>query len=242
MGEVLAPRLYFPRLGSVAAVGLEARADELAALELDGPARTRALELAVSLLELHVLGPETPGAVRELCAAAADSSIAAVRLPARFAAAGRASLEGSAVRIEAAELVLDAPAYLCGRYGTVVEELASPSGVPRTVVVPTRELGGYDDVRHASLLAMFAGAGFVAAFSAPLATALCILEAIRDVRETAGRVVGFKAEGVDSAQDAVRRLVLVHETLGDAWLTPERCRIGGSMRLLDDLLSEIGSA
>ena len=49
-----------------------------------------------------------------------------------------------------------------------------------------------------------------------------MLEAIRDVHEETGRVVGFKpAGGIRNAKQAIQHLVLVHETLGPDWLTPD---------------------
>jgi deoxyribose-phosphate aldolase len=43
------------------------------------------------------------------------------------------------------------------------------------------------------------------------------------------------AGGVSTAKSALGVLVLVKETLGDEWLTPERLRIGASS-VLNDLL------
>jgi len=53
-----------------------------------------------------------------------------------------------------------------------------------------------------------------------------------------GEVRGVKvAGGIRTTKDAIRHLVLVNETLGGAWLTPERYRIGAS-GLLTDLLMQ----
>ena len=58
-----------------------------------------------------------------------------------------------------------------------------------------------------------------------------MLEAIRDYTHRTGRQVGFKAAGgVSTSKAALHRLVLAKETLGDAWLTPDRFRIGASSR------------
>ena len=70
------------------------------------------------------------------------------------------------------------------------------------------------------------------------ASTLVMLEAIRDYVERTGRVVGMKAAGgVSTTKAALHRLVLVKETLGDEWLTPDRFRIGASS-LLNDLLMQ----
>jgi deoxyribose-phosphate aldolase len=92
---------------------------------------------------------------------------------------------------------------------------------------------------------MAAGADFIktstgkVAVSATPPVCLVMLEAIRDVYDETGRVVGFKAAGgVRTAKQAIQHLVLVHETLGPDWLTPERYRIGASS-LLNDVLMQI---
>jgi deoxyribose-phosphate aldolase len=113
------------------------------------------------------------------------------------------------------------------------------------VILETGELGSYDRVRRASLIAMAAGADFIKtstgkiAPAASLPVALVMAEAIRDFADYSGRPVGLKvAGGIRNAKDALRYLVLVHETLGPEWLTPNRFRIGASS-LLNDLLMQI---
>jgi deoxyribose-phosphate aldolase len=65
-----------------------------------------------------------------------------------------------------------------------------------------------------------------------------MLEAIRDYAHRTGRTIGFKAAGgVSTSKAALHRLVLVKETLGDEWLTPEWLRIGASS-VLNDLLMQ----
>ena len=64
-----------------------------------------------------------------------------------------------------------------------------------------------------------------------------MLEAIRDVHDETGRVVGFKpAGGVRTAKQVIQHLVLVHETLGPDWLSPDRYRVGASSMLNDVLM------
>ena len=76
------------------------------------------------------------------------------------------------------------------------------------MILETGELGTYDNVRRASLLAMAAGADFIKTSTgkipraATLPVALCMLEAIRDVYEETGRVVGFKPAGGIRAREA----------------------------------------
>ncbi|MGH2729375.1 MAG: deoxyribose-phosphate aldolase, partial [Actinomycetota bacterium] len=113
------------------------------------------------------------------------------------------------------------------------------------VILEAGELGSYDRVRRASLVAMAAGADTIKTSTgkiAPAATlpfALVMAEAIRDFADVTGREVGLKvAGGIRSAKDAIRYLVIVNETLGAAWLTPDRFRIGASS-LLNDILMQI---
>jgi deoxyribose-phosphate aldolase len=144
------------------------------------------------------------------------------------------------------DMVISREAFLAGDDTRVMGEIVAVKercgDAHLKVILETAELGSYDHVRHASLLAMEAGADFIktstgrATSGATPGVCLVMLEAIRDYAERSGRVVGFKAAGgVSTSKAALHRLVLVKETLGDAWLTPERLRIGASS-LLNDLL------
>ncbi len=147
------------------------------------------------------------------------------------------------------DMVIDRGAFLSGRYAQVYDEIVrvkeTCGDTLLKVILETGELGTYDAVRRASLLAMAAGADFIKTSTGKIAPAatlpvcLVMLEAIRDVLEETGRAVGLKAAGgVRTAKQAIQYLVLVHETLGPDWLTPERFRIGASS-LLNDLLMQI---
>jgi deoxyribose-phosphate aldolase len=147
------------------------------------------------------------------------------------------------------DMVIDRGAFLSGRYRKVYDEIVEVKeaigSAHLKVILETGELGTYDNVRHASLLAMAAGADFIKTSTgkispaATLPTALCMLEAVRDVHDATGRVVGFKAAGgVRTAKQAIQHLVLVHETLGPDWLSPDRYRIGASS-LLNDVLMQL---
>ena len=75
--------------------------------------------------------------------------------------------------------------------------------------------------------------------AATLPVTLCMLEAIRDVHDETGRMVGMKpAGGIRQAKQAVQYLVVLHETLGVEWLTPDLFRFGASS-LLNDVLMQI---
>jgi deoxyribose-phosphate aldolase len=147
------------------------------------------------------------------------------------------------------DMVIDRGAFLSGRYAKVYDEIVrvkeASGDAHLKVILETGELGTYDNVRRASLLAMAAGADFIKTstgklpLAATLPVALVMLEAIRDVYEETGRMVGMKAAGgVRTAKQAIQHLVLVHETLGPDWLTPDLYRIGASS-LLNDVLLQI---
>ncbi|MBY0261375.1 MAG: hypothetical protein K2Q20_03480, partial [Phycisphaerales bacterium] len=90
-----------------------------------------------------------------------------------------------------------------------------------------------------------AGTGFIKTSTGkvqPAATmpvTLVMLEAIRDCYLSTGHMVGMKpAGGIRAAKEALHYLVMVKETLGDAWLHPDWFRFGAST-LLNDLLRQI---
>jgi deoxyribose-phosphate aldolase len=157
----------------------------------------------------------------------------------------------SAVELGADEIdmVIDRGAFLSGRYAKVYDEVVrvkeACGDAHLKVILETGELGTYDNVRRATLLAIAGGADFVKTSTgkinpaATLPVALCMLEAVRDVYAETGRRVGFKAAGgIRQAKQAVQHLVLVHETLGPEWLTPDLYRLGASS-LLNDILMQL---
>ena len=147
------------------------------------------------------------------------------------------------------DMVIDRGAFLSGRYAKVFDEIVrvkeACGEAHLKVILEVSELGTYDNVRRASLLAMAAGADFIKTSTgklpgaATLPVQLVMLEAIRDVHEETGRKVGMKpAGGIRTAKNAIQYLVPVHETLGPDWLTPDLSRIGASS-LLNDVLMQI---
>ena len=147
------------------------------------------------------------------------------------------------------DIVLNRSAFLSGRYRQAFEEIAASKEAcgeaHLKVILEAGELGSYDQVRRASVLAMAAGADFVKTSTgkigvgATLPIGLCMMEAVRDFFHETGRPVGFKAAGgVRTAKNAVQYLVLLYETLGADWMNPDRFRIGAST-LLNDLLMQI---
>ena len=158
----------------------------------------------------------------------------------------RATVELGADEID---MVIDRGAFLSGRYAKVYDEIVrvkeACGAAHLKVILETGELGTYDNVRRASLLAIAAGADFIKTSTgkinpaATLPVTLVMLEAIRDVYEETGREVGMKpAGGIRNAKQAIQYLVVLHETLGLDWMTPDRFRFGASS-LLNDVLMQI---
>jgi len=156
-----------------------------------------------------------------------------------------------AVRMGADEIdiVLNRSAFLSGRYRQAFEEIAASKeacrGVHLKTILEVGELGSYDQVRRASVLAMAAGTDFIKSSTGKIGTgatppsALCMMEAARDFERETGRQVGVKvAGGIRQSKQAIQYLVLLYETLGPDWMTPERFRIGAST-LLNDVLMQI---
>ena len=158
----------------------------------------------------------------------------------------RAAVEAGADEID---MVIDRGAFLSGRIGEVYDEVVAVKeacgAAHLKVILETGELGSYDAVRRASLVAIAGGADFIKTSTgkvspaATLPVALCMIEAIRDVYDETGLVVGMKtAGGIRAAKQAIQYLCVVHETLGVEWLTPDRFRFGASS-LLNDLLLQL---
>src|SRR6187401_700743 len=152
-------------------------------------------------------------------------------------------------RADEVDMVIDRGAFLSGRYAKVYDEIVKVKEAcgeaHLKVILEVAELGTYDNVRRASLLAIAAGADFIKTSTGKLSGAatlpvtLCMLEAIRDVHEETGRMIGMKpAGGIRQAKQAVQYLVQLYETLGAEWLTPDLYRLGAST-LLNDVLMQI---
>lgn len=145
------------------------------------------------------------------------------------------------------DITLNRDAFLAGRLSEAAAEITAAreacEGALLKVILETGELGSYDAIRRASILAIGAGADMVKTSTgkipaaATLPVGLCIMEAIRDYRDATGHAVGLKISGgVRTAKDAWRYLVVVNETLGPEWLRPDRFRFGASSLLNDVLL------
>ena len=281
----LEPRL--PRIGSIDAVAVEARAEDLGRRSIKRESKVFALELAIRMMDLTTLeGADTPGKIAALASKAIRPdpsdpnipSVAALCVYPNLVPHALERLRGSGVKVasvatafpsgqapldvkvreveevvamgaDEVDMVIDRGAFLSGRYAKVYDEIVRVKEAcgdsHLKVILEVGGLGTYDNVRRASLLAIAGGADFVKTSTGKLASAatlpvtLVMLEAIRDVYEETGRMVGMKpAGGIRHAKQAVQYLVQLHETLGVEWLTPDLYRLGASS-LLNDVLMQI---
>ncbi len=147
------------------------------------------------------------------------------------------------------DMVIDRGAMLAGDYAKVFDEIAATKeacgAAHLKVILETGELGSYDVVRRASEIGIAAGGDFIKTSTGKIqpaatpAVTLVMLETIRDHYYATGRKIGMKpAGGVRTAKQALHYLVIVKETLGDDWLTPDLFRFGASA-LLNDVLMQL---
>ena len=233
---------------------------DLTTLEgMDTPGKVRALcakalrpdptdPTAPSVAAVCVYG-DMVGVAREAVGDAIHVAAVATAFP-----SGRASLEvklldtrdAGAAGADEIDMVIDRGAFLAGDYVRVHDEIAAVKeacgAAHLKVILETGELRTLDNVRRASWLSMIAGADVIKTSTGkvtPAATppvTLVMLQAVRDFYAVTGRRIGVKAAGgIRTSKDAIRYLVLVNETVGEAWLTPDLFRFGAST-LLNDLL------
>jgi len=147
------------------------------------------------------------------------------------------------------DMVISRGEFLRGEYAYVFDEIAAIKdacgNAHLKVILETGELSTLDNVRKASDLAMYAGADFIKTSTGkiqPAATqpvTLVMLQAIKDYYYKHNKKIGMKpAGGIANAKMALQYLVLLNETLGDSWMTPDLFRYGASS-LANDLLMQI---
>ena len=147
------------------------------------------------------------------------------------------------------DMVISRGRFLNGDYDYVSDEISQVKNAcgkaHLKVILETGELVTLDNVRLASDIAMEAGADFIKTSTgkvSPAATppvVLTMLEAIRDFQIKTGKKIGMKpAGGIGTAKQAIQYLVMIKETLGDDWLSPNLFRFGASS-LANDILMQI---
>ena len=147
------------------------------------------------------------------------------------------------------DMVISRGRFLNGDYNYVSDEISQVKDAcgkaHLKVILETGELVTLDNVQLASDIAMEAGADFIKTSTgkvSPAATppvVLTMLEAIRDFQIKTGKKIGMKpAGGISTAKQAIQYLVMIKETLGDEWLSPNLFRFGASS-LANDILMQI---
>lgn len=147
------------------------------------------------------------------------------------------------------DIVMPVGKFLSGDYEGVadeIEELKEVCGEHKMkVILETGCLKTAENIKKASLLAMYAGANYIKTSTGklePAATpeaAYVMCQAIKEYYDETGIQIGFKpAGGLNSVMDALIYYTIVKEVLGEKWLTNEWLRLGTS-RLANLLLSEV---
>ncbi len=147
------------------------------------------------------------------------------------------------------DIVMSVGKFLSGDYESVAEEIGELKEVcgdrKIKVILETGCLKTAENIKKASILAMYAGADYIKTSTGklePAATpeaAYVMCQAIKEYYDKTGIQIGFKpAGGINSVMDALIYYTIVKEVLGEKWLTNQWFRLGTS-RLANMLLSEI---
>ena len=148
------------------------------------------------------------------------------------------------------DIVMSVGKFLSGDYETVCDEISELKAVcgedvAMKVILETGCLKSAENIKKASILAMYAGADYIKTstgkekVSATPEAAYVMCQAIKEYYDKTGIQIGFKpAGGINTVMDAVTYYTIVKEVLGDKWLTNKWFRMGTS-RLANVLLSEI---
>jgi deoxyribose-phosphate aldolase len=156
------------------------------------------------------------------------------------------------------DMVINRGAFLSGEFCEVADEIKKVrqacGQAHLKIILETGELETLENVRLASELAIKAaseagpiedGEVFIKTSTgkvSPAATmpvTLVMLETIREHYEETGIRIGMKpAGGIKTAKQCLHYLVMVKETLGDAWLTKKLFRFGASS-LANDVLRQL---
>ena len=147
------------------------------------------------------------------------------------------------------DIVMSVGKFLSGDYETVCDEISELKAIcgekKMKVILETGLLGSAENIKKASILAMYAGADYIKTSTGkekPAATpeaAYVMCQAIKEYYDKTGIQIGFKpAGGLNTVHDALIYYTIVKEVLGEKWLTNQYLRLGTS-RLANLLLSEV---
>ncbi|MDR1381648.1 MAG: deoxyribose-phosphate aldolase [Tannerella sp.] len=151
---------------------------------------------------------------------------------------------------EEIDVVMNLGYFLEEEYEALTDELSEIKDSCRDaklkVILETGALAVVENIRKATILAVYSGADFVKTSTGkgyPGATPEAVYTMCKVLREYAGmcgRKVGIKISGgVKTAEDAVRYYTIVKETLGDEWIHKDLFRIGASS-LVGDIEKRLG--
>ena len=147
------------------------------------------------------------------------------------------------------DIVMPVGKFLSGDYEGVcddISELKETCGDKKMkVILETGCLKTAENIKKASILAMYAGADYIKTSTgklepaATLEAAYVMCQAIKEYYDKTGIQIGFKpAGGLNTVMDALIYYTIVKEVLGEKWLTNQWFRLGTS-RLANLLLSEV---
>ena len=147
------------------------------------------------------------------------------------------------------DIVMSVGRFLSGDYETVCDEIGELKAIcgekKMKVILETGLLGSAENIKKASILAMYSGADYIKTSTGkekPAATpeaAYVMCQAIKEYYDKTGIQIGFKpAGGLNTVHDALVYYTIVKEVLGEKWLTNQWFRLGTS-RLANQLLSEV---
>lgn len=147
------------------------------------------------------------------------------------------------------DIVMSVGKFLSGDYETLCDEISELKEVcgekKMKVILETGLLGNAENIKKASILAVYAGADYIKTSTGkeqPAATpeaAYVMCQAIKEYYDKTGNQIGFKpAGGLNTVHDALVYYTIVKEVLGEKWLTNQWFRLGTS-RLANLLLSEV---
>ncbi|MDE6806443.1 MAG: deoxyribose-phosphate aldolase [Muribaculaceae bacterium] len=145
------------------------------------------------------------------------------------------------------DIVMNIGQFLAEDYESLTDEIVelkhTARGAKLKVILETGALRTAENIKRASVLAMYSDADFIKTSTgkiypgASLEAAWVMCQCIKEYYQQTGRKVGFKAAGgIRTAEEALRYYAVVKEVLGDEWLNRDLFRIGASS-LANNLLS-----
>ena len=150
------------------------------------------------------------------------------------------------------DIVLNLGLYRDAAYQELCDEISELKEAAKDaklkVILETGALKTAENIRNASILALYSGADFIKTSTgknypgASLEAAYVMCKCIKEYYDKYGVKKGFKASGgIRTTEDAVKYYTIVKEVLGEEWLTNEYFRIGASA-LANNLFADIAGA